>query len=91
MRRIATGSRSKGNVDGEKSSRDDYLGRLVKYIPSEIVGLYLVVMGFIDPPVSSAAPAPAPIDIKWLWGSILGLRHSYSSIHAFRDARSEQR
>jgi hypothetical protein len=42
-RRIAAGRRSMGGVEGG----DDYFGRLAKYIPAEIVALYLATKGVV--------------------------------------------
>jgi hypothetical protein len=39
---------------------DDYLGRLLKYIPAEIVGFYLVAAGLIS-------PQPGTPNITGLW------------------------
>ena len=51
-RRIETGApptatRQKGADQTADGGKDDYLGRLVKYIPAEIVGLYVAAAGFV--------------------------------------------
>lgn len=45
-RRIETGSPTRTLAPGQAPA-DGYLGRLVGYIPSEIVALYLAVSGFV--------------------------------------------
>ena len=56
-RRIETGTlTAKLGVNAEPA---DYLGRLVGYIPAEIVGVYLTAAGFAE-----AAGADSQ---KWLW------------------------
>ena len=56
-RRIETGAKLHGGdsinlstADSVAQTRDDYLGRLVKYIPTEIVGGYVATLGFVPPP-----------------------------------------
>lgn len=44
---------------GENDKPDDYLGRLVKYIPAEVVAIYLAATGFV--------PATADDRQTWLW------------------------
>ena len=46
-RRIQTGAIAAEAAGAAPSKADDYLGRLVKYIPSEIVALYLAGTGVI--------------------------------------------
>lgn len=41
----------------KKPEPDDFLGRLIKYIPTEIVALYIAVRG--------AVPAGQPVAISW--------------------------
>ena len=47
---------------GSAPAPEDYLGRLVKYIPAEIVGLYLAISGMIPQPQT---------DHPILWGVFL--------------------
>lgn len=56
-RRIETGDKVVTLGDGDK--RDSYIGRLVGYIPSEIVGLYLFATGMV--------PATEPNRQTALW------------------------
>jgi hypothetical protein len=63
-RRISTGSRTlRGNAVADRAivpeadSVDDFLGRLVKYIPAELVGLYIAVRGVI--------PKGAEVSVFW--------------------------
>lgn len=48
-RRIETGLPAAVAAVSAAPSSDDYLGRLLKYIPAEIVGFYLVAAGLISP------------------------------------------
>lgn len=52
-------------------STDDFLSRLVKYIPAEIVGLYLAAAGFVPneglPTTSDLSVAVAPMPGEALW------------------------
>jgi hypothetical protein len=59
-RRVETGGAAAGSA-GTIPEADDYFGRLVKYIPAEIVGLWLVARGMIP-----AADAPV------LWATFGG-------------------
>jgi hypothetical protein len=43
-RRIETGPKTP-MLDGTAEPQEDYLGRLVKYVPTEIIGLYLAASG----------------------------------------------
>ena len=68
-RRVITAApvlRSAGGKPGsnEKTVQqaDDFLGRLVKYIPAEIVGLFVAVRGIV--------PQNAPTSVLWLVGGI---------------------
>lgn len=45
---------------------DDYLGRLVKYIPSEIIALYIAVTGVVPKGIGDAALHPAK-DLIWIF------------------------
>lgn len=56
-RRIETGTTTQ--TLGENDKPDDYLGRLVKYIPAEIVAIYLAATGFV--------PAVDESRQTWLW------------------------
>jgi hypothetical protein len=59
-RRIQTGSPAtlQKGAEGSVSDQDDFLARLVKYIPSEIVGLYVAASGFV-PRMTDNKPNPA--------------------------------
>jgi|SRR5579863_6285751 len=47
--------------------RDDFLGRLLKYIPAEIIGLYLSARGFVPQDSSDSAKLVALIAIlAWM-------------------------
>ena len=59
MRRVNTGPKV-GAAPAQAAVPDDYLGRLVKYIPAEIVGLYLTLTGIVP-------KTPSNIDLKVLW------------------------
>jgi hypothetical protein len=50
-RRIETGGRPGAQAPAahDPPVADDYLGRLVKYVPAEIIALYLTVAGVIPP------------------------------------------
>lgn len=56
-RRIETGTRTP--VLGVNDKRADYLGRLVGYIPAEIVAIYLAAAGFTEAAGSTRQ--------MWLW------------------------
>lgn len=47
-RRIDTGT-APGTGGGSPQAPDDYLGRLAKYIPAEIVGLYVAMIAAASP------------------------------------------
>jgi hypothetical protein len=74
-RRIETGPkvRPKG-VEGATAptTKDDYLARLVKYIPSEIVGLYIAAAGFV--PQVDNRPEPA---VWWVFAACAVLTPLY--------------
>jgi len=61
-RRIETGTQSAMLGPGG-SSQEDYLGRLVKYVPTEIVGLYLAVNGVLP-----KAEPPSFTALWWVFG-----------------------
>jgi hypothetical protein len=69
-RRIDTGKivTRKGNQEevNQTSTVDDFLGRLVKYIPAEIVGLYVASRGVI-PREASASPYWAVAALSWIF------------------------
>jgi hypothetical protein len=47
-RRIETGPAPlREAVGAQGGTQEDYLGRLVKYIPAEIIGLYVAASGFV--------------------------------------------
>ena len=56
-RRIETGT--VGVTLGPGSQREEYLGRLMKYIPAEVVGLYITAVGMV--------PASTPSRNTALW------------------------
>jgi hypothetical protein len=56
-RRIETGTATPKL--GENDKPEEYLGRLVKYIPAEIVAIYLAATGFV--------PAADESRQTWLW------------------------
>lgn len=58
-RRIETGPRPGAKVAkaGAPPTKDDFLARLVKYIPTEIVGLYVAAAGFV-PQQANNLPDP---------------------------------
>jgi ACR3 family arsenite efflux pump ArsB len=56
-RRIETGTATPKL--GENAKPEEYLGRLVKYIPAEIVAIYLAATGFV--------PAVDESRQTWLW------------------------
>jgi hypothetical protein len=48
-RRIAGGRAAGGAPEGAAAPPDDYLGRLVKYVPAETVGAYLAAAASVPP------------------------------------------
>jgi hypothetical protein len=59
-RRIGTGTAQVSIAEAPPPTKDEYLGRLIKYIPTEIVGLYLFLAGII--PSKTSGP-----DYDSLW------------------------
>ena len=54
-------------VNGAIEGRDDFLGRVVKYIPAEIIGLYLSARGFASQDSSDSVRVVAVIAIlAWI-------------------------
>lgn len=58
-RRIETGEATSNRSVATTPTRDDYLGRLAKYIPAEIVGLYVAMV--------AATPTTNPNHSTVLW------------------------
>src|SRR5260370_41036600 len=61
-RRIETGARPGAQplAAHDPPVADDYLGRLVKYVPAEIIALYLTVAGIIPPDPTGRPRATVP-------------------------------
>jgi hypothetical protein len=75
-RRIETGPRRGAKAAapmGAPPTIDDFLARLVKYIPTEIVGLYVAAAGFVP---QQANHLPDPL-LWWVFGACAVLTPVY--------------
>lgn len=63
---------------------DDYLGRLAKYIPAEIVGLYLTTAGMVPP------SAPEKRSVLWIIFALCFLFVPLYFVFATRDQKKKK-
>ena len=70
---ISSAATAAGTNQGSTVNGDEYLGRLVKYIPSEIIALYVAVAGVIPTPPNNTDKAASVTHVALWWNFFLCL------------------